>query len=456
MNIDVTQIILDAKARALEETKNLPNPDPVAAVDWPVTCTVGPGLEGAIASETKVGYVNGQKGWLVYRGYNIFDLCAHSNFEEVSYLLLHGAIPSTEQLAAFSARLTDNRFINHTLRLLMSFPAEEITSMSALRLGINLLRQKRTFRDQEGVSTTKPIASDEDSIPMETPPTGEKEAIYHFDSPSFSHPKAEDRHLTASTELESCYQLISGVAVLTAAIMRLRRGMLPIEPRRDLSHAGNLLYMMTGREPTALETKVMDVALILHADHGMNASTFASMVVASTLSDIYFSVGSGVAALSGPLHGGANEDVIRMLEEIGGPDKVESWYADARKNKRKIPGFGHRVYKAYDPRARILGPLAAALSKENAQSAGLMATAKVLEDLVVKELGAEKKIFPNVDFYSGIVYQAMGLPPDIFTPIFAVARVSGWTARVMEYLQNNRIFRPRAIYTGEFYDEFKR
>ena len=453
--MDITNIILKAKARALEETKDIPVPSTVEKIEWPVTCTVGPGLEGAISAETKVGYVNGQKGWLVYRGYNIFDLCAYANFEEVSYLLLHGKLPNKEELSAFDAKLKESRHINQTLRLLMSFPAESSSPMSALRLGVNLMRQKQTFRDQDGsTKLTQTIASDEDSIPMETSPVGEKEAIYAFNALTHRHPQAEEKHLTASTEMESCYQLIAGTATLTAAIARIRQGKLPLEPRDDLSHAANFLYMVTGREPTALETRIMDVNLILHADHGMNASTFASMVVASTLSDIYFSIGSGVAALSGPLHGGANEDVIHTLEEIGSPQNVPSWYAKAREEKRKVPGFGHRVYKAYDPRARILGPLAEEITRGNQEMEQLMATAKELENQVVSHLGKEKNIFPNVDYYSGIVYKAMGLQEDIFTPLFAVSRVSGWTARVMEYLQHNRIFRPRAIYTGEFYDEF--
>jgi citrate synthase len=453
--IDVTTIIEQAKELALEETKDEPIPSPQSSVSWPLTCTVGPGLEGAIACETKVGYVNGQKGWLIYRGYNIFDLCAYSDFEEVSYLLLHGTLPSAAEKAGFVHKLAEYRDISQTLRLLMNFPVETISPMAALRLGINLMRQKQTFRDYEGTASDQaPIASDEDSIPMETLPQGSQEAIYHFDKPNFIAPVDTASDLGSSTELESCYRLISGVSVLTAAIVRIRQGKLPIEPRTDLSHAANFLYMVTGKQPTALETRIMDVNLILHADHGMNASTFSSMVVASTLSDIYFSIGAGVAALSGPLHGGANEEVIKVLQEIGSPDRVSAWYEKARKEKRKIPGFGHRVYKAYDPRARILGPLARALTANSPQMSLLMNTAKALEDEVVQSLGAEKKIFPNVDFYSGLVYKALNLPPSIFTPIFAMSRVSGWTARVIEYLEKNRIFRPRAIYTGEFHEEF--
>jgi citrate synthase len=231
---------------------------------------------------------------------------------------------------------------------------------------------------------------------------------------------------------------------------------MPLDPDPELSHAGNFLYMATGHKPTKVEERVMDTALILHADHGMNASTFACLVVASTLSDIYWSVGSGIAALSGPLHGGANEEVLHTLKVIGGPAKVEAWLADALERKEKIMGFGHRVYKAPDPRARILGPLAKALAhrKDDEDIQALVATAEELERQVVAKLGA-KKIFPNVDFYSGLVYAALDIPPEHFTPIFAVSRVSGWCARVLEYLQNNRIFRPRATYVGSVNKQYR-
>ncbi len=198
----------------------------------------------------------------------------------------------------------------------------------------------------------------------------------------------------------------------------------------------------------------MDVALILHADHGMNASTFAAMVVASTLSDIYLSAGAGVAAVSGPHHGGANEQVIETLREIGSVEGVKPWFAKARAEKRRIMGVGHRVYKAYDPRARVLGPLAESLAENNKGVTLLFEIARALEQEVVSTLGAEKGVFTNVDFYSGLVFSAMGIPSDMFAPIFAVSRISGWTARVLEYLEHNRIFRPRAIYTGEFGKEY--
>jgi citrate synthase len=452
---DITRIILDAAAKARRETDNEPEPNIAKPAQWPITCTVGPGLEGAIACESKVGYVNGAKGWLVYRGYDIFDLCAYSTYEEVAYLLLFGKLPTAAQLAWFKERLMKKRRIPGTMRQLMGQQVETMNPMAALRLGILFMRRERTTLDQEQtVLETDVIGSDEDSIPMETKPLGESRAIYEF-------PGAPNEAGTPDTGgepdkaiLDAC-QLIAAPATLTAGIARLRAGHLPIEAHPDLGHAANLLYMMTGREPTPTEERVMDVSLILHADHGMNASTFAAMVVASTLSDIYFSVGSGIAALNGPLHGGANEQVLYMLREIGGPQKVPAWFEEARASKRKIMGFGHRVYKAYDPRARVLGPLADYLvhaggRPDSDPMARLHTTARRLEEAVVEAWGSEKRIFPNVDFYSGLVYGCLRVPPPLFTPLFAVSRVAGWTARVLEYLENNRIFRPRALYTGAF------
>jgi citrate synthase len=335
---------------------------------------------------------------------------------------------------------------------MMSFPVESMHAMAALRLGTNLLRQEFTRRDR---TAGKPdpayaISADEDSIPMETRPRGEPRAIYEFARSRGEPGKPEWDGLSEAADIDSCYHLIAAASTLTAAIARVRKGHLPIEPDPRLSHAANFLYMLTGKRPSALAERVMDVILILHADHGMNASTFAAMVNASTLSDIYLSVGSGIAALSGPLHGGANEKVIETLREIGSPGKVKAWYGKARAEKRKIVGFGHRVYKAYDPRARILVPLSERLVRGNKRVGRLFETAQALEAEVVSTLGVEKKIFPNVDFYSGLAFSALGIAPELFSPIFAVARVAGWTARVLEYLQNNRIFRPRAIYVGEF------
>lgn len=445
---NITNLILKASEKAHQETSNTPEPELTKSIKWPVACTVGPGLEGGIACETKIGYVNGSKGWLIYRGYDIFELCAHSTFEEVSYLLLHGNLPQASQLNSYKKKLAGYRHLNKTLRLLMGFPAEEMNAMAALRLGTNLMRQEFTFIDQEeGRPTiTDAISSDEDSIPMETIPKGEKKAVYEF-----TQGKQNSNHqLEDVCGVEACYHLIAGVSTVMAAIARIRQGLMPIEPDPELSHAANFLYMMAGRRPTPVEERIMDIALILHADHGMNASTFAAMVVASTLSDIYFSVGAGIAALNGPLHGGANVQVMHMLKMILEAGDVKKWTEKALADKSKIAGFGHRVYKAYDPRARILGPLAELLTKGNPKIGPIYNIAKELEKEMINRLGKKKKIFPNVDFYSGIVYSCMGIAPEMFTSIFAVSRVSGWTARVNEYLQNNRIFRPRAMYTGEF------
>ncbi|MCF7873516.1 MAG: citrate/2-methylcitrate synthase [Candidatus Omnitrophica bacterium] len=456
---EITEIILKAKKKATSEVDTKAESEFVKNIKWPVDCVVGPGLEGAIACESKVGYVNGSKGWLVYRGYDIFELCAHSSFEEVSYLLLYGKLPSENQFNKFKEKLIDYRNIPKTIRLLSSFPVQEMNAMGALRLGTNLMRQECTFVDREeykpGVKTT--ISADEDSIPMETRPMGERKAIYSLKrAEGIKKPSGLSKDLHMPVGFESALHLISGIPTIAGAVARLRAGELPLNPDPELSHAANLIYMLTGRRPSAIEERIMDIALILHADHGMNASTFATMVVASTLSDLYFAIGSGVAALNGSLHGGANERVINMLAEIGSSDNVKKWYKKKREKKEKISGFGHRVYKAYDPRARVLGPLANFLvkSKNDSKIKDLLKTAKNLEGEVVASLGKEKKIFPNVDFYSGIVYSCLDIPTELFTPIFAVSRASGWTARVLEYLKNNRIFRPRAVYSGPLDEKY--
>ncbi|MBU1657282.1 MAG: citrate/2-methylcitrate synthase [Candidatus Omnitrophica bacterium] len=455
---DITELIVKAGEKARRETRAIPEPELTRPIEWPVSCTVGPGLEGAIACETKIGYVNGSKGWLIYRGYDIFELCAYSTFEEVSYLLLHGNLPTKKQLAEYNKKLVDSRNLNNTMRLFMNYPVEGMNAMSALRLGTNLMHHELTYIDREEYKPNLDgvIGSDEDSIPMETKPMGEKDAIYGFKRIKMNRPfKGVNPELHPAAGAESCNHLVSGVATIAAAVARLKLGQLPIEPDPELSHAANFLYMMTGCRPSPVEERIMDVALILHADHGMNASTFASMVVASTLSDMYFSVGAGIAALNGPLHGGANEQVLYMLEEIGNPGNVKKWVKKSVKEKKKIMGFGHRVYKSYDPRARVLAPLAEYLVKKDSSNHNLLETATTLEKEILDTIGTKKKIFPNVDFYSGIVYACMGILPENFTTIFAVSRVAGWTSRILEYLENNRIFRPRAMYTGSFEKEFK-
>ncbi len=399
---EITDLILQAAEKAQAETSHEPEPALTHKVDWPVACTINHGLDGAIANETKIGYVNGSKGWLIYRGYNIFDLAAHSTFEEVTYLLITGKAPTRAELDEFKQKLFGYMGVSETIKHLSALPIAKMNPMAGLSLGVNILRH-----EGEGVDN-----------------------------------------------LDAAFRLVGGLAAITGAVARTRAGEKPVAPDPELSFAGNFLYMMTGKKPTPTATRIMDVALILHADHGSNASTFTAMVVASTLSDLFFAVDAGIGALNGPLHGGANAEVLLVLKEIGSVDKVKSWYEQARAAKRKIMGFGHRVYKAYDPRARILEPLAAHLAQGHEEARKLIDIAHALEQEVISTLGAQKGIFPNVDFYSGLVYQNMEIPRELFTPIFAVSRVAGWAARVLEYVEDNRIFRPRAVYVGPFHDKF--
>jgi citrate synthase len=455
-NKGIMKVISKAVVDARREIGGVPEPPSKGKLKWPIHCTVGPGLEGAIACESQVGFVNGSQGSLVYRGYDVLELCGHSTFEEVSYLLINGRLPTQTQLRKFEKKLADFRRIPSTLRQLMGFPVEKMNAMSAIRLGTNMMRQEFTHLDEMEAKRDleTAISADEDSIPMEMPPLGEAHAIYEFRKGKAAKAAKSDKAMAEAAGIASASHLIAGTATITAAVSRIREGLMPLEPDPELSHAANYLYMMTGQRPSATEEKIMDIALILHADHGMNASTFASLVVASTLSDMYMSISSGIAALNGPLHGGANERVIQTLEEIDGPENVKAWYANRKAQGQKVPGFGHRVYKRYDPRARILGPIAKHMTGRNDGAQRLLETAQELEKVVIGDLGSEKGIYPNVDFYSGLVYSCLGIPAYLFTPTFAVARVAGWTARVLEYMKNNRIFRPRAIYTGRLNKQY--
>jgi citrate synthase len=400
---EIRDLLEEASRRARQETDDEPEPGMVGDVTWPMQVSLGKGLEGAIATSTQIGYVNGAKGWLIYRGYNVFDLAIHSTYEETAYLLLYGSLPSRRQLADFSRLLVHQRPVPPTVfDVLGMIPTARTHPMAALRTAVSVLG-----------------TLDE---------SAEK--------------------LTVADETDVAVKLIAQFATLTGAIARIRHGREPLAPRDDLGHAANLLYLMTGEEPDPLVARIMDIGLILHADHGMNASTFTTMVVNSSLADMYSSVVAGIGSLKGPLHGGANEQVLYDLEDIQRPENVEPWLDRAQASKRKVNGFGHRVYKAYDPRARILGPLAELLSRHDPATRNLYQIAVALDDLMTRRLGKDKKIFPNVDFYSGIVYKAMAIEPGMFTPIFAVSRVAGWCARALEYLGDNRIFRPRAIYTG--------
>ena len=284
-NKGIMKVISKAVVDARREIGGVPEPPSKGKLKWPIDCTVGPGLEGAIACESQVGFVNGSQGSLVYRGYDVLDLCGHSTFEEVSFLLINGRLPTKTQLRKFQKKLADFRRIPATLRQLMGFPVEKMNAMSAIRLGTNMMRQEFTHLDEMEAKRDleTAISADEDSIPMEMPPLGEAHAIYEFRKGRVAKAAKSDKAMAEAAGIASATHLIAGTATITAAVSRIREGLMPLEPDPELSHAANYLYMMTGERPSPTEEKIMDIALILHADHGMNASTFASLVVASTL-----------------------------------------------------------------------------------------------------------------------------------------------------------------------------
>ena len=358
-----------------------------------------PGLAGVPAARAKIGLIDGKNGRLAYRGYPIEDLADKSTFEEVAYMLLYGELPTRLQLDSFHGELRGHRRLK--------------------------------FRIVELIKTLPELGHPMDALVATTSALG------------MFYPQANMDDQKA--RFAAAIRILTKIPTMLAAFHRIRNGDEPVTPRDDLGHAANLLYMLTEKEPDPLVARVLDVALILHAEHGMNASTFAARVTGSTLADPYAVISSAVATLAGPLHGGANEDVLAMLREIP-PGKVEQWVDDGIKQKRKFAGFGHRVYKVKDPRANILQKLAVQLF-EHLGETPLYATARTVESILGERLG-HKGIYPNVDFYSGIVYEKMGIPSDLFTPIFAVSRTAGWLAHWLEQLENNRIFRPAQIYEG--------
>ncbi len=406
--VEIDELIKRVAVKAALETEGEPEPGLTSEINWPVNATINRGLEGAISNTTKIGYVNGAKGWLIYRGLNCFDLAEKSSFEETTYLLLYGHLPSRAELQGFNDKLIAYRILPDAVLDVLKAMPKTSHPMSLLATAVSALGSL----DDE----------------------------------------ADDISVTNETEI--AIKLTARMASIAGAISRLRRNKEPVNPDPDLTHAANFLYMMTGTKPDEASERIMDASLILHADHGMNASTFTTMVVNSSLSDMYSSVVAGIGSLKGSLHGGANEAALYILEEIGSPENVKPWFEKARAEKRKVMGFGHRVYKAYDPRARILGPIAELVAQKNSESQKLYNIAIALEKEVIEVLGAEKKIFPNVDFYSGLIYNAMSIQTVMFTPIFAVSRIAGWTARALEYLEDNRLFRPRAVYTGPIKAEY--
>ncbi|MCC6728217.1 MAG: citrate synthase [Chthonomonadales bacterium] len=355
------------------------------------------GLEEVVAGQSNICYIDGKHGRLLYYGYDVAELAAQSSFEEVAYLLWYGRLPGKIEFDAFLDSFTGNMDLPiETVMILRMFP-KHATPMEVVRTAVS--------------------------------------SLGHWDPDS------------GNTRLDACLRkairLTEHLPQLVAAHHRLREGLEPIRATPGRSIAFNFLQMLHGDPPDPTRVTAFDVALILHADHELNASTFAARVVAATMSDMYSAITAAVGALKGPLHGGANQQAVRMFEEIGTPESAERWVKDALARKVRIPGFGHRVYRTEDPRATILRNYAETVSR-GAGDTRLYDIASEVER-VVRE---STSVFPNVDLYSGIVYHAMGIPSELFTPIFAISRMVGWTAHVLEQWSNNRLIRPRAEYTG--------
>lgn len=360
------------------------------------------GLEGVVVAQTELSRIDGEKGRLIYRGYEIEDLAEHATFEEVCHLLWFGELPNEKQLADLRAKLAEAREVHPDIIEMLRRLPKDTHPMAALRTAASML------------------------------------ASYD--------PDAED--MSDEANVRKAIRLTAQLSTLTAAFARLREGKEPVAPRTDLGLAANFLYMLTGEEPDELASRIMDVAFILHAEHGMNASTFSARVTVATLSDMHSGVTSAIGTLKGPLHGGANERVMKMLIEIGEPEKAEAWVRAALERKERIMGFGHRVYKAMDPRAPILRTLAEKLAEKGGNTKWLEISEVVQRTMREEMEKRAKPIYPNVDFFSASVYYTLGIPSDLFTNIFACARVSGWTAHIMAQLADNRLIRPKAEYVG--------
>jgi len=365
------------------------------------------GLEGVLVAESALSYIDGSVGKLVYRGYAIEDLAEGASYEEVLHLLWNGHLPDRDELDAFTDAITAEAAVDDTVIDALAGLAEaDGRPMAALRSGVSML------------SASDP--SDAGARDLDVA-------------------REKGRRITAK------------IPTLLAAYDRLRRGEDPIEPRNDLSLAANFLYMLTGEEPDAAAAEAMDQALVLHADHGLNASTFTAMVVASTFADTYSAVTAGVGALSGPLHGGANQDVMELFFEIeeAGADPVDYVTTkQAEEDDWRVPGYGHRVYEVKDPRAKILEKRSKELSEASGDTT-YYDYAKAIERFFTEEKGLDERgIAPNVDFFSGSVYHQLGIPVDMYTPIFAMSRAGGWIGHVLEYQEDNRLIRPRGRYVG--------
>lgn len=359
--------------------------------------TTKKGLEDVIAGTTAICFIDGLEGKLIYRGYDIHDL-VQGSFEEVSYLLLAGKLPSRAELDQFVTQIQNDSTLSKSA----------LDQVNALPKGANLMEALRNI----------------------------------IGSISLEDSEANDN--SAEANHRKAIRLIARTSLLVPALHRARSGQPYVEPRKGQSIAWNFLYMMFGKEPQEHHVKMIDTALILHADHEFNASTFTARVIAATLSDMYSAVVGAIGALKGPLHGGANEQVMRMLLEIGSADAAESWIREALASKKKIMGFGHRVYKTEDPRATHLRRMSEQLGRETGDSK-YYEMSRTIEKVVLDEKG----LYPNVDFYSASTYYMMGIPLELYTPIFAMSRMAGWTAHVIEQHMDNRLIRPAGDYIGE-------
>jgi citrate synthase len=355
------------------------------------------GLEGIVAAQTGISHIDGINGRLYYRGLDINELAAKSTFEETTALLWYGKLPNKKQLESFQRKMIENRLVpNEVIALLLLLP-KKTNVMGVLRTAVS--------------------------------------ALAPFD------PETGDNSLEAN--VNKSIRLTAAIPTIIAAWDRIRNGLWPVTPSTELSHAANFLYMLSGSEPAPKAARVLDQCLILHADHGLNASTFAARITASTLSNLHSAIVSAIGTLRGPLHGGANEQVMRMLLEVGDVDRVDQYMRGAFAAGKKIMGFGHRVYKADDPRAIWLQRLAEQLAHTSGNPRWFQ-----MSERIRAIVQAEKPLPVNVDFYSASVYYTLGIPIDIFTPIFALSRVSGWTAHVYEQYADNRLIRPESEYIG--------
>jgi 2-methylcitrate synthase/citrate synthase II len=358
------------------------------------TETYSPGLEGVIAGETAISTVT---GGLRYRGYPIGELAEKAAFDEVAFLLLHGELPTSKQLADFKQRVAVARRLPEPLRELLKALPRWTPPMDALRSSVSVLS--------------------------------------HFDqdSPDNSH----------DANVRKAERLLAQIPVAIADHYRYSKGLQPVAARQDLSHAANFLFMLRGSEPSSDDVRALDVSLILYAEHEFNASTFTARVISSTLSDLHSSITGAIGALKGALHGGANEKVMDILRAVGDPEKTQDWLKTAFARKERIMGFGHRVYKTGDVRANILKEHARRLAKATNNTKW-----EAIADLIEEAMEREKNLMPNLDWPAGRLYHSLGLDVALYTPIFVMSRVTGWSAHVIEQLDNNRLIRPRAKYTG--------